>query len=178
MEENYPREQSNRQKKYRQKQNTKGMARFEIQIPVETKVRFDELVEAIADEYVQPFDIRRRIALARVQVFENITKGISHDFFHLKDRIESLREEIKALSPSFFKTETNKTPLPEAINALPDDSKILKALLARLYQETQASKLAVVEYKRRAKQFEDLYQASDRYNDELKQRLEPMNGEF
>lgn len=178
MEENHTHKQQDRQKKYRQKQNTKGMARFEIQIPIETKARFDELVEAIADEYVQPFDIRRRIALARVQVFENITKGISHDFSHLKDKIESLREEIKALSPSFFKTETNKTPLPEAISALPDDPKTLKSLLAKLYQETQASKLAVVEYKRRAKQFEELYEASDRYNDELKQKLDLIDSEY
>ena len=166
------------QKKYRQKQEAKGLARFEIQLPTKTKAKFDELVEAVAEEYARPHSKRQRIALARIQVFEEITQNITHEFFELKDKISSLKEEIKALSPNFFKTKTDNTPLPEAISALPDDAKKLKGLLAKLYQGLQAAKLTATEEKRRAKQFEALYNAANDYNDKLKAKLNITNEEI
>ena len=172
------RTEPNYQKKYRQKQEAKGMARFEIQIPVETKAKFDELVEAVAEEYIRPHSKRQRIALARIQVFEEITKNITHEFFELKDKIISLKEEIKALSPNFFKTKIDSTPLPEAINTLPDDPKQLKQLLAKLYQGLQAAKLSATEQKRRAKQFEALYSTASDYNDKLRTKLNLQNEEI
>ncbi len=52
---------------------------------------------------------RRLLAKARIQVFDEIIQNVTHE------------EEIKALSPSLFKSTTpGKTPLPEAVNALPD----------------------------------------------------------
>ena len=168
----------NRQKKYRQKQNIKGLVRFEIQLPIETKAHFDELVDAVADEYVQPYDKRRRTALARIQVFGEITKSITHEFFELKDKIISMRDEIKALSPNFFKIKTDSTPLPEAIKALPDDPKRLKQLLAKLYQSLQGAKLATQQHKRRATQYEALYNAANEYNDKLKTKLNLTNEEI
>ena len=64
------RSEPNYQKKYRQKQEAKGMARFEIQLPAKTKAKFDELVEAVAEEYARPHSKRQRIALARIQVLK------------------------------------------------------------------------------------------------------------
>jgi hypothetical protein len=171
MEKINTRKPHNRQKKYRQSQDIKGLVRFEIQLPKDVKQRFDELVEVVADEYPAPWDKRRRISKARVRVFSEITQGVSHEFFNLKDRILALKEEIKALSPNFFKTKIEKTPLPEAISALPDQPKQLKQLLASLYRGLQAAKLSAVEHKRRADQFEKLYNVSSDYNDQLKEEI-------
>ena len=172
------RSEPNYQKKYRQKQEAKGMARFEIQLPAKTKAKFDELVDAVAEEYARPHSKRQRIALARIQVFEEITQGITHEFFELKDKISSLKAEIKALSPNFFKSKIDNTPLPEAISTLPDNPKKLKQLIAKLYQGLQAAKLTATEEKRRAKQFEALYNASNDYNDKLKAKLNLTNEEL
>lgn len=165
------RSQPNYQKRYRKKQSAKGLTRFEIQIPAETKAKFDELVESVAEEYVSPYGKRQRVALARIQVFEEITQDITHDFFELRDKIELLREEIKALSPKFFKGKVDKAHIPEAIQSLPDDSKKLKQILSKLYKEAQASRLAATEAKRRANQFEELYNAASDYNEMLKKKF-------
>lgn len=172
------RTEPNYQKKYRQKQEAKGMARFEIQLPVKTKAKFDELVEAVAEEYAHPHSKRQRIALARIQVFEEITQNITHEFFELKDKIYSLKSEIKALSPNFFKAKIDNTPLPEAISSLPDNPKKLKQLIAKLYQGLQAAKLTATEEKRRAKQFEALYTTVNNYNDKLRAKLGLENEEL
>ena len=165
----------NYQKKYRQKQQDKGLTRFEIQIPTKIKEQFDALVEAAAEEYVKPFSKKKRAALARIQVFDEITQNIRHDFFEMKDKILSLKEEIKALSPNFFKMKIDSTPLPEAISALPNDATKLKPLLAKLYKGLQEAKSIAAEEKRRAKQFEALYNAANDYNDKLKTKLNLTN---
>lgn len=163
----------NRQQKYRQAQESKGLVRFEIQLPANIKARFDALVEAIAEELQEPWDTRQRIALARIQVFEEITQGVTHDFTALTTEIAALKEEIKALSPTFFKSHANEQiPIPEAIRALDDNPEQLKQLITKLYQGLQATKLSAHEYKRSASQFEALYEASSRYNEELKQKLQ------
>ncbi len=168
----------NHQKKYRQKQAAKGLTRFEIQIPSKTKAKFDTLVETVAEEYIKPHSKKQRITLARIQVFEEITQGIQHDFFELQDQIEALKDEIRALSPQFFKTHTTyKTPLPEAILALPDDPKKLKSLLAKLYQDLQTAQLTATEQKRRAQQFEALYDTTSTHNDSLQAQLDIKNEE-
>ena len=162
----------NTQKKYRQSQTNKGLMRFELQVHARAKARFEEMVSAAADEVVLPWDPRRRLAKARAQVFDEITQGITHEFFALKDQIAALKEEIKALSPSFFKTnQADQTPLPEAIRALPDEPQQLKALLANTYREAQQAKLAAKQYKRQADQYEELYETTSNYNDELKKQL-------
>ncbi len=163
----------NKHKMYRTSQRKKGLVRYELQVDVQAKARFEELVQAAADEFEAPWDIRRRMAKARALVFDEVTSGVTHDFFALKEQIEALKEEIKILSPSFFKSDLSlKTPLPEAIRNLPDDSQQLKSLLAKLYTESQHAKLQATEYKRKADQFESLYNASSDYNDELKRKLE------
>ena len=142
------------QKKYRQSQANKGLVRFELQVHARAKARFEEMLKAAADEIALPWDPRRRLAKA------------------LKDQIQSLKEEIKALSPSFFKTNpSDQTPLPEAIRVLPDNPQQLKALLAKTYREGQHAKLAAKEYKRRAGQYEALYEVATHYNDELRGKL-------
>ncbi len=50
----------NRQKKYRKTQSNNGLVRFELQISAKAKAHFDRLVEAVANEYAEPFDPRRR----------------------------------------------------------------------------------------------------------------------
>ena len=172
MEKNSKNQRISRQKKYRQLQDAKGLVRFEIQLPADIKATFDELVETVADELLEPWDKRQRVALARIQVFKEITQNITHDFKGLSTEISALKEEIKALSPTFFKTQTaEQTPIPEAIRALPDDPEQLKQLITKLYQGLQTAKVSTHEYKRSATQFEALYDAASRYNEELQQQL-------
>ena len=161
------------QKKYRRAQKNKGLVRFELQVSAESKSRFDTLVREAAEEYPAPWDPRRRLAKARAHVFDEITQNISHEFFTLKDQIQALKAEIKALSPQFFKTSgTDKTPLPEAIRALPDDPKKLKTVLASIYQEAQYAKQETLKYQRLAEQYEELYEAASNYNEELQSKIE------
>lgn len=166
------------QKKYRIAQAHKGTVRFELQVQAESKARFEALVEAAAEEFEEPWDKRRRMALARAQVFDEITQDITHDFTALKHQIYALKKEVAALSPAFFKSTTQEaTPLPEAIRALPDNPQELKALLARTYREAQQAKLATQKYKRLSEQYHELYEVATNYNDELKGRLQ-KKGEF
>lgn len=67
------REKPNWQEKYRSKQAQKGFVRYELQVPTEAKERFEELVSEVAEEYVEPYDKRQRLAKARAQVFEELT---------------------------------------------------------------------------------------------------------
>lgn len=163
----------NWQNKYRKAQHTKGLVRYELQVNVESKARFEELVEAASEEYAQPFDKRQRMAKARASLFDEVTRNVLHEFFELKDKIKRLRDEIKALSPTFFKTdEFDNVPLPESISALPDSPEKLKNLLARLYRESQRDKNSAMESKRKADQYLSLYETMSDYNDVLKKSLQ------
>ena len=130
------------------------------------------VVAAVADELPTPFSKRQRLAKARIQVFEEITKDIRHEFFHLKDQIKGLKLEIEALSPALFKLNSkSNAPIPHAISALPDDPKQLKQLLANFYVEANTEARKAREYKRLSKQHEKLYNAASLYNEELQAKL-------
>lgn len=161
----------NAQKKYRLNQSKRGLIRFELQVSKKSKRRFDEMVEAVADEYNQPWDKRRRIALARAEVFDEITRGSIHEFTELKQQISSQKEEISALAPSFFYEKNMPVALPSAIQSLPDDPDHLKALLAKMYQEAQTAKLQAREQKRKADQFEKLYNVQYEENEKIQAQL-------
>ncbi len=172
MEQLKTKNRPNKHKKYRKAQHNKGLVRYELQVNAGAKARFEALVEAAADEFEAPWDIRRRMAKARALVFEEVTSGAIHDFFALKDQIQALKEEIKVLSPSFFISNVpQKAPLPEAIRNLPDDPQQLKTLLSKLYSESQQAKIQATEYKRKADQYLSLYDTVSDYNDELKLKL-------
>ena len=162
----------NKNKRYRRSQRDKGLVRYEIQIPETAKNSFEKMVRAVADEYVEPYNERGRLAKARIQIFNEITQGVMHEFFTLKDQIQLLKEQIAALSPSFFKTiRPDSVPIPDAINALPDDPKQLKAALAKTYREAQQAKYAAAEYKQKLGQISELYELSDAQNEELRKKL-------
>lgn len=168
----------NDQKKYRTSQSNKGLIRYELQVKERSKAQFETLVAAAAEEYSEPWSPRQRRAKARVQIFDDITQGITHDFTALQRQIRALKEEVAALSPTFFKSDAkDSTPLPEAIRALPDDTRQLKTLLARTYREAQQDKLDTKKYKRLSEQYRELYEVATNYNDELKSRLQ-KKGEF
>lgn len=158
------------QKRYRKSQASKGLVRYEIQISQETKQKFEEMVKAIADEYAEPYSEIRRMALARKEVFDQITQGSLYEFHELKQRIKSLEEEIDALAPKFFSERKDNSPLPSAIKALPDDSGHLKTLLSKFFSEGQQAKREAKEYKRRAEQYEELYRVVSDHCDELERR--------
>lgn len=162
------------QKKYRKRQSSKGLIRYELQVRETSKLRFEQLVEAAAEEFVEPEGLRQRMAKARAQVFDEITKGVCHEFFTLKDQIKALREEITALSPSFFfePNQVKNTPLPTAVAVLPDDPIALKTLVANLHRQLQSALQTAKEYERRAKQYLELYEASSRE----RERLQRLNG--
>lgn len=173
MENIQPHERPSAQKKNRKKQSQQGYVRFEMQIKAESKQRFEEMVSAAAAEYMEPYDKKRRMAKARREVFDQITQNLRHDFIALKNKIISLKDEVAALSPSFFKTDiADTTALPSAIGTLPDDPKMLKKILAKTFKESQQAKLECAEYKRRSEQYLDLYETADSYNEVLKKRLE------
>lgn len=168
-----PIKQPNHQKAYRQSQSNKGLVRYELQISAASKARFEESVTAAADEFDKPWDIRQRKAKARALLFDELTQGINHDFYVLKEEAKALRKEIKALSPSFFKDQLNPNqPIPEAIQALPDDPAQLKRLLSSLYSKAQQSKQNASKNEHLAKQYEELYNVSSQYCEELKQQLQ------
>lgn len=165
-------EQPKAQQIYRKSQQKKGLVRYELQVRAETKARFEAAVQAIADDYVTPWDPRRRLAKARAEVFDEMTRGIIHEFLGLKEQIASLRAEITALSPNFFKPKPGQAPpLPQAISTLQDDPDQLKNILANNYQELQNALRDAREAKRHAKQFEELYEANSRHNDDLQEEL-------
>lgn len=164
------RKQPNRLKKYRSKMDNDGFERLEFYIRTNYKAQFEALAQATADELVEPFDARQRVRLAKTRLFEEMMQKTTHEFFTLKDRIKVLEEEVAALAPAFFKT-TDKTPLPEAIRALPNEPDTLKAILAKVYQEAQQAKLDKREYKRRAEQYLKLYEVVSEQNVKLEQQL-------
>lgn len=173
MNNNFIREPSNAQKKYREKQSNSGYVRFELQVKAQAKQRFEAMVEAKADEYLEPFDKKRRMARARRKIFDQITQGISETFTGLKNEIHRLKQEVAALSPSFFKTDiSDSTPLPSAISALPDDPQALKKILSKTYREAQQAKLDRNEYKRRADQYLELYELCQDEVAMLKDKME------
>ncbi len=58
----------------------------------------------------------------------------------LKDRIQQLEAEIRALTPVFLKTDTSDTPVvPEVIQQLSDNPTTLKKTLTRIYQQAITS---------------------------------------
>ena len=160
-----------RQTKYRHSQTEKGLVRFELQVSSDTKAKFDELVAVAADEIALPDYTRQRIAKARAQVFDEITGGINHEFFVLKDKLKALQDEITALSPDLTKTPVSEnTPIPQAVSALPDDPKRLKQLLAYYYQQALNANRLAKSYKEDSDRYLDLYEVATNYNDQLMQK--------
>ena len=82
----------------------------------------------------------------------DLVNGIQHEFFTLKDKISRLQSEIKALSPALFSDVSITAPLPEAIQTLPDDPVLLKAMLAKHFCAAQEAKLSAERAKRQAEQ--------------------------
>ena len=159
------------QKKYRKAQANKGLVRYEIQITEESRDRFEEMVRGVAAEYVEPFSEKRRAAKARIQIFEELTQDIVHEFFALKDQITAI--SACPLPPSFFKASINaSTPLPDVIKSLTDDPAKLKQILFKVYSDLQKTKLYEAEYKRQSEQFLQLYELADNRVDQLTNQLE------
>lgn len=159
----------NHQKKYRKKQANKGFVRYELQIPHEVKNKIEQLVTEIAKEYNAPYDQRRRLALARAQLFTELTADTQHDFTQLKAQISALRKEIAAVAPSFFiKKDSHTIPLPNAIAQLPDNPSDLKQLVAKFHHQYTAADKAMKDYKAQAEQYFKLYNALNDENDRLR----------
>ena len=173
MSKNYPISPPCRKKTYRKAQKNRGLVRYELQVNASSKAKFEKMVECAAAEYDYPWNIRQRMAKARSDIFDEITRGLQHEFTSLKQHIAELKDEIKALSPSFFSKEASleQTPLPQAIASLPDDPKRLKLLLTRTYKECQQAKREARTYKQESVRFQELYRTVDTFNDELQAKL-------
>ena len=117
----------------------KGLVRYEFQIEKETRDRFEDIISETAKELPEPYSLIQRKAKSRAIVFTEMVNKIEHHFFHMKDQIERLKAEIKALAPTIFKND-DKTPIPTAISSLSDDPKQLKSWLAKVYNENQLLK--------------------------------------
>lgn len=164
-------QRKNRNRIYREAQQARGLVRIEFQVKPEVKARFEEAAAVEAETYTEPWDHRRRLTKARTALFEKLAAGTLHQFEQLKEENESLKAQITALSPSFFKSTHQSTPLPNAITALPNDPAQLKRILAALFQESQKAKRDLLEWKGRANQYCELYETSSNQNDELRQKI-------
>ena len=162
------------EEKYRQSQKNKGVVRYQFQATQQSKEKFEQMATAIAAETAQPYDLRQRLAQARTQLFDDITQHTVHEFTVLTDKIATLTAEVQALSPVFNPHSTTERPLPQTIADLPNDPKQLKVLLANLYQETQQAKQQVAKYQQQAQQYQDLYNTSENYNEQLKAQIEQV----
>ncbi len=161
------------QKKYRDKQQGNGLVRYELQVNALSKQRFELMVESTADEFDQPWDKRQRKAKARALLFDKISQGVLHDFVSLHNQIVTLKQEVKALSPSYLKSDmTTNTPLPESIRALPDDPQQLKKILAETHRAAQTYKKEAQKHQEDSERYQKLYEVSSEYNDSLKAKLQ------
>ncbi len=166
-----PRNRESSQEKYRKKRLDQGFVRFEIQVRAQSKQRFEEMASVLAEEYDAPWDPRQRKAMARADVFDEVTKGVTNEFFALKATVSALKQEVRALAPNFFVSGNNRTPLPSAIDSLPDNPKELKLILAKIYREAQSAKRESKESVRKANQFERLYNTSYEENEALLKKI-------
>lgn len=158
-----------KRKKYKQNQKDRGIARFELMVPNELKVKFEEMAHEIASEYLKPNDQRRRLTKAKVQLLTELLENTNHEFFHLKDKLKKQEKLIKALSPTLKQAETtNDLPLPNSIKKLSDDPLKLKQLIFNLYQEKQTLTLKNSELIRRNTQYLELYETVLNENERIK----------
>lgn len=175
MKQSNTKNRPNKQKKYRQAQENKGLVRYEIQVKKETKDKFEKMADAAAEEYIAPLDKRQRLAKARSDVFDKLVHGIEHKFTALQEQIQSLKDEVASLSPAYFKaTSKSKTPLPEVISSLPDDPHKLKRILAETYRVAQIAKISSKQNKEDADRLQRLYDASYDYNETLEKKLKEL----
>ena len=161
----------NAQQKYRRAQTRKGFIRFELQVREETKKRFDQMVHTRAQELPSPWDPRARLAKARALLFDELTQQVAPRFENLIDEITQLKAEIEALSPQFNAQNTANTAIPRPIAALEDNPQTLKQLLSQLYQENQTLKTQLNQCRRLSSQYEQLYEATARFNKDLQDKL-------
>ena len=161
-----------RREKYRKKLKSQGLVRFEIQIEQNEKSLFDQMVNDRAHTDLSQASLKSKLYKTRRDLFGEMLRNVSYGYAGLKKEIQHLKEEISALSPSFFKTSVNdNTPLPQAISSLDNDPQLLKTLLAKTFRDAQAAKRVALEHKRKAEQFQQLHEAVDNYNESLKDKL-------
>ena len=149
-----------KRQKYKTNQIVKGFSRLELSIPKKLRQDFEAMAQAISDEYIEPEDRRQRLAKAKVQLIEELTQNINHEFFVLKDKISRLEAMVEFLSPSFDGNTKETTTLPSSIKNLTNDPDILKGIIANLYKEKTTFENQAKEYKRRSEQYLKLYELS------------------
>lgn len=176
MRKNFEQNQEDRAKtrvqKYRQKLKANGMVRLEVLIESNYKKHFDELVAAKSEDYPPHLDQRQRTAQAKQLILKEALGNTQTSFIALTEEIESLKAEIRALSPAFFKTDLPaEDRIPEAILALPDDPTTLKRRLAKYHKEQQKLASTAKEYKRRAEQYYRLYEAASDENERINAQI-------
>lgn len=162
MERELDQLQPNRQQTYRQTQNRKGLVRLEIQVSLETKKRFDEMVTMVANELEEPWDIRRRLAKARGLVFDEMTKGTIHHFDRLSQKIIALEEQLSLTSPtlSINADNTSNQKINTKVESLPDDPMLLKQNLSKIYKLAVRAQLDANKYKNESERYLELYTLS------------------
>lgn len=165
------------QQTYRQKKTKLGLTRIELQIDAKLKARFEQMVEDKADDYHEPYDERRRKAIARRELFEKGIMQQSVEYSAFEARIEALKAELAAVSPKFFKLSNDNSAkaLPETIASLPDNTLQLKQLLTKEYQRAQQAETQMHEQKRRAAQYQALYEVANEYNERLQNKIGHSN---
>ena len=159
----------NHQQNYRKNQAHKGLVRYELQIPKAVKEKIEQLVSAIADEYDKPYDSRRRIAMARTQLFTELTADIQHEFTQLNAQITALQDELAVVAPSFFiNKQSQERPLPNAIAELPDEPTALKQLIAKFYSQLKTAEKTLKDQQTKADTYYNLYDTLTDENDRLR----------
>ena len=170
VEQQFQRERAAaRARKSRQKKKALGFKTVRLELEPNYYQHFEALCEAKARDLPASFDQRLLKTKAKALVIKEALNQTSTTFLTLTEQIEQLKAEIRALSPSFFKTDADQaTPLPQAILALPDDPEHLKTLLARFYKDRVLAKRQAEEWQRRANQYHALYEAANNEVDRLR----------
>jgi hypothetical protein len=161
------------QKKYHLSKIEQGLSRIEFFVNSKTKETFETIFKVMAEEYMHPYSEKARQSKAKTALFDQLIRGIEPRFFHMKEQIEGLQAELKAVSPAFFdlKSLSNDTPLPHTIAQLPDDPEQLKALLAHTQIQAQKAEKEARHYKHLYHQQQALATAATDYVSKLKGKL-------
>ena len=142
-------------------------------MPKKLKDTIEEIASKVGEGYATPRSISQCMCKARADVLEKATQNIRHKFFELKNRIRELKQQIEALSPSFFKThEKENTSFPDAILSLPDNTNQLKKLLATTYIGMQTAKTKLVRVESDSKRYLALYDLETKESERLREICE------
>ncbi len=120
VEQQFQRERAAaRARKSRQKKKALGLKTVRLELEPNYYQHFETLCEAKARDLPASFDQRLLKTKAKALVIKEALNQTSTTFLTLTEQIEQLKAEIRALSPSFFKTDADQATSPAPSHSRP-----------------------------------------------------------